>query len=76
MAIITFEHYSDREFAASIGRLCFIFLCVALSLITNNLRRSQIPLYLDRHGSGENIVNKALWWMILLHLSLLGSSPF
>ncbi|HGN1704699.1 TPA: miniconductance mechanosensitive channel MscM [Providencia rettgeri] len=66
MAVITFEHYSDREFAATVGRACFIFLCVALSLITNNLRRSQIPLYLDRHGSGENIVNKALWWMILL----------
>ena len=66
MALITFEHYSEREFAATIGRFCFLLLCVALSLITNNLRRSQIPLYLDRHGSGENIVNKALWLMIFL----------
>ena len=66
MALITFEHYSDREFAATLGRFCFLVLCVALSLITNNLRRSQIPLYLDRHGSGENIINTALWLLIFL----------
>ena len=66
MALITLEHYSDREFAATIGRFCFILLCIALSLITNNLRRSQIPLYLDRHGSGDNIINKALWLLIFL----------
>ncbi len=66
MALITFEHYSDREFAATLGRFCFLVLCVALSLITNNLRRSQIPLYLDRHGSGENIINTALWLLLFL----------
>jgi potassium efflux system protein len=66
MAIITFEHYSEREFSATLGRLCFLVLCVALSLITNNLRRSKIPLYLDRHGSGENLVNTALWWLIFI----------
>ncbi|CAG9431830.1 miniconductance mechanosensitive channel MscM [Providencia alcalifaciens] len=66
MAIITFEHYSEREFSATLGRLCFLVLCVALSLITNNLRRSKIPLYLDRHGSGDNLVNTALWWLIFI----------
>lgn len=66
MALITFEYYSDREFAATIGRFCFLLLCVALSLMTNNLRRTHVPLYLDRHGSGENLINKALWWMLLI----------
>lgn len=66
MSLITFEYYSDREFAATIGRFCFLLLCFALSLMTNNLRRTQVPLYLDRHGSGDNLINKALWWMLLI----------
>lgn len=66
MALITFEYYSDREFAPTIGRFCFILLCVALSLITNNLKRAGVPLYLDRHGSGENFINSALWGMLLV----------
>lgn len=66
MALITFEYYSDREFAPTIGRFCFILLCVALSLITNNLKRAGVPLYLDRHGSGENFINSALWSMLLV----------
>lgn len=34
--------------------------------MTNNLRRTHVPLYLDRHGSGDNLINKALWWMLLV----------
>lgn len=66
MSLITFEYYRDREFAATIGRFCFLLLCFTLSLMTNNLRRTQVPLYLDRHGSGDNLINKALWWMLLI----------
>ncbi|WP_118984649.1 miniconductance mechanosensitive channel MscM [Photorhabdus sp. CRCIA-P01] len=65
MALITFEHYSDREFASTLGRLCFLILCVSLSLITNSLKRAKIPLYLDKNGSGENVINTALWWILL-----------
>lgn len=48
MALITFENYNDREFAGTLGRLCFILLCIALSLVTNSLKRAGIPLYLDK----------------------------
>lgn len=65
MALITFENYNDREFAGTLGRLCFILLCIALSLVTNSLKRAGIPLYLDKKGSGENIVNVALWGLLL-----------
>ena len=65
MALITFENYNDREFAGTLGRLCFILLCVALSLVTNSLKRAGIPLYLDKKGSGENIINVALWGLLL-----------
>ncbi|MGV7962592.1 miniconductance mechanosensitive channel MscM [Photorhabdus tasmaniensis] len=65
MALITFEHYSDREFASTLGRLCFLILCVSLSLITSSLKRARIPLYLDKNGSGENVINIALWWILL-----------
>nr|WP_217277137.1 miniconductance mechanosensitive channel MscM [Photorhabdus heterorhabditis] len=65
MALITFEHYSDREFSSTLGRLCFLVLCVSLSLITNSLKRAKVPLYLDKNGSGENVINTALWWILL-----------
>ncbi|TDB61208.1 miniconductance mechanosensitive channel MscM [Photorhabdus khanii] len=65
MALITFEHYSDREFASTLGRLCFLILCVSLSLITSSLKRARVPLYLDKNGSGENVINIALWWILL-----------
>ncbi|MBD2811316.1 miniconductance mechanosensitive channel MscM [Xenorhabdus sp. Vera] len=65
MALITFNHYSDREFTTTLGRLCFIMLCISLSLVTSSLKRAGIPLYMDKHGSGENIVSSVLWWILL-----------
>ncbi|MFS1562270.1 MAG: miniconductance mechanosensitive channel MscM [Candidatus Arsenophonus phytopathogenicus] len=66
MALITFEYYNDREFAPSLGRLCFLLLCIALSLITHNLKRVGVPLYLDRHGSGENAISNMLWLLLII----------
>ncbi|MDT9587269.1 MAG: miniconductance mechanosensitive channel MscM [Candidatus Arsenophonus melophagi] len=66
MALITFEYYNDREFATSLGRLCFLLLCVALSLITHNFKRVGVPLYLDRHGSGENVISNLLWLLLFI----------
>lgn len=66
MALITFEYYNNREFAPSLGRLCFLLLCIALSLITHNLKRVGVPLYLDRHGSGENAVSNMLWLLLII----------
>jgi len=65
MALITFDNLDDREFSNTLGRLCFILLCLALSLVTHSLKRACIPLYLDKNGSGENLVNTALWGLLL-----------
>ncbi|MCG8157750.1 miniconductance mechanosensitive channel MscM [Brenneria goodwinii] len=65
MALITFDKLNDREFSSSLGRLCFILLCMALSLVTTGLKRSGIPLYLDKEGSGENPVNRAMWNILI-----------
>lgn len=65
MALITFDNLSDREFSNTLGRLCFIVLCVLLSLVTQSLKRAGIPLYLDKQGNGENMLNSTLWWMML-----------
>ncbi|KMJ46089.1 mechanosensitive channel protein [Xenorhabdus khoisanae] len=65
MALITFNNYSDREFTPTLGRLCFVMLCISLSLVTNSLKRAGIPLYMDKYGSGENIVSSVLWWILL-----------
>ncbi|WP_204200693.1 miniconductance mechanosensitive channel MscM [Arsenophonus endosymbiont of Lipoptena cervi] len=66
IALITFEYYNDREFAPSLGRLCLLLLCFALSLITHNLKRVGVPLYLARHGSGENAVSNILWLLLII----------
>ncbi|KQN43601.1 miniconductance mechanosensitive channel MscM [Rouxiella silvae] len=65
MALITFDNLNDREFSNTLGRLCFIVLCVLLSLVTQSLKRAGIPLYLDKQGDGENLLNSTLWWMML-----------
>ncbi|MDX7989050.1 miniconductance mechanosensitive channel MscM [Xenorhabdus sp. 12] len=65
MALITFKHYNDQEFMSTLGRLCFVMLCISLSLVTNSLKRAGIPLYMNKHGSGENIINSVLWWILL-----------
>lgn len=65
MALITFDNLNDREFSNTLGRLCFIILCALLGLVTQSLKRAGIPLYLDKQGNGENLVNSSLWWMML-----------
>ncbi|CDG23083.1 Uncharacterized mscS family protein yjeP [Xenorhabdus poinarii G6] len=65
MAVIACNNYNDTIFLPTLGRLCFFMLCIALSLVTNSLKRAGIPLYMDKHGSGENIINSVLWWVLL-----------
>ncbi|EKS7814366.1 miniconductance mechanosensitive channel MscM [Edwardsiella piscicida] len=65
MAVVTFNNLADRSFTAPLGRACFIMLCLALLLLTTSLRRAGIPLYLNRAGSGENLLNHLLWGGLL-----------
>ncbi|WP_408949788.1 miniconductance mechanosensitive channel MscM [Limnobaculum xujianqingii] len=65
IASISFDNFNDREFSGTLGRICFVLLCGALVMMTTNLRRAGIPLYLDRKGSGENMVNQALWTFLI-----------
>lgn len=64
--LITFEHYNNRQFATTLGRFCFILLCVHLSIVMHNLKKSGVPLYLNRYGSGENIISKILWCLLII----------
>ncbi|WJY15530.1 miniconductance mechanosensitive channel MscM [Pectobacteriaceae bacterium CE90] len=65
MALITFDNLNDREFSSTLGRLCFILLCMALTLVTTSLKRAGIPLYLDKAGSGENPANRGMWNILI-----------
>ncbi|GLR08050.1 miniconductance mechanosensitive channel MscM [Mixta theicola] len=69
MLLITFANLEDRQFSATLGRLCFILICGALSLVTVSLKRAGIPLYLDREGSGDNVINR-IFWNILICIPL------
>ncbi|SNC58871.1 miniconductance mechanosensitive channel MscM [Sodalis endosymbiont of Henestaris halophilus] len=61
MALISFDNYSEREFAGTLGRLCFCLLCACLSQVTTSLKRAGLPLYFDKHGASDNVVNRSLW---------------
>ena len=65
MAVIMFDNLNDREFSASLGRLCFILICGALAVVTLSLKRAGIPLYLDKEGNSDNMVNSMLWNLLM-----------
>ncbi|CAD83597.1 mechanosensitive ion-channel; protection against hypoosmotic shock [Candidatus Blochmanniella floridana] len=59
--LITINNYNNREFSNTLGRLCFLILCIYLTFITNTLKHSGLPLYLNKYDSTDNIVNRSLW---------------
>nr|WP_249213757.1 miniconductance mechanosensitive channel MscM [Tatumella sp. JGM130] len=61
MVLITFDNLDDRQFSASLGRLSFILICIALTVVTNALKRAGLPLYFDRQGNSDNMTNTLLW---------------
>ncbi|RRZ89016.1 miniconductance mechanosensitive channel MscM [Erwinia sp. 198] len=65
MLLIGFDNLDERHFSATLGRLCFILICGALSLVTISLKRAGIPLYLDKEGNGENFISNILWNMMI-----------
>jgi len=65
MALIMFDNLNDREFSGSLGRLCFMLICGALAVVTLSLKRAGIPLYVDKTGSGDNMVNHMLWNLLM-----------
>jgi len=65
MLLIAFANLEDREFSSTLGRLCFILICGALSIVTVSLKRAGIPLYLDKEGNGDNFVNRILWNLMI-----------
>ncbi|RPD96269.1 miniconductance mechanosensitive channel MscM [Candidatus Pantoea deserta] len=65
MLLIAFANMDDRQFSATLGRLCFILICGALSIVTVSLKRAGIPLYLDKEGNGDNLVNRVLWNLMI-----------
>ncbi|ALR75118.1 miniconductance mechanosensitive channel MscM [[Enterobacter] lignolyticus] len=65
MALITFDKLNDREFSASLGRLCFMLICGALTVVTLSLKHAGIPLFHDKEGNSENMINRLLWNLLL-----------
>ncbi len=65
MLLNSLDNFDDRQFVSSLGRLCFVLICIALTLVTNTLRRTGLPLYYDRQGSSDNLINRLLWDFML-----------
>lgn len=65
MIVMSFDLYNNRQFAATIGRFCFILLCLALVFMTNAIHRAGVPLYIDKKASGDNLFSRILWIILL-----------
>lgn len=65
MILIALDNLNDRQYSATLGRLAFILICGAISLVTVSLKRAGIPLYLDKEGNGENFINNVLWNLMI-----------
>ncbi|VFP88136.1 miniconductance mechanosensitive channel MscM [Candidatus Erwinia haradaeae] len=66
MMSIAFATLSDRKFYPTLGRLCFIFICGVLSLVTASLKRAGISLYIDNKENYSNVINKILWNIMII----------
>lgn len=65
MIVMSFDQFSNRQFAATIGRTAFIILCFALVFMTNSIHRAGVPLYIDKKGMGDNLLSHILWIILL-----------
>lgn len=65
MALIVFDNLNDREFSGTLGRVCFMLICGALAVVTLSLKRAGIPLWHDKQGNSDNLVNRMLWNLML-----------
>lgn len=66
MTFNTLENIDDRQFSTTLGRFCFILICISLTIVTKALRRSGLPLYFDRQGSNDNMLNHLLWDIMMI----------
>lgn len=64
--LIAFANLEERHLYAILGRLCFILICVALSIAMVSLKRAGIPLHLDKQGNGDNMLNRLLWNLMIV----------
>ena len=65
MIVMSFDQFNNRQFAATIGRFAFIILCFALVFMSNSIHRAGVPLYIDKKGSGDNLLSHILWFILL-----------
>jgi miniconductance mechanosensitive channel len=65
MIVMSFDQFSNRQFAATIGRSAFILLCFALVFMTNSIHRAGVPLFIDKKGTGDNLLSHILWFILL-----------
>lgn len=65
MALIMFDNLNDREFSATLGRICFMLICGALAVVTLSLKRAGLPLWQDKQGNSDNLVNRLLWSLLM-----------
>lgn len=65
MIFITIANLEDKNLLSTLGRLCFVLICFFLSILTVSLKRAGVPLYLNKNGDGNNVINQVLWNLMI-----------
>ncbi|MXP51335.1 miniconductance mechanosensitive channel MscM [Pantoea sp. SoEX] len=60
------DNLEEYNLYSSLGRICFILICIGISLGSISLKKSQIPLYINKSGKSNNFINNTIWNIIIL----------
>ncbi|MBK4775721.1 miniconductance mechanosensitive channel MscM [Candidatus Pantoea edessiphila] len=60
------DNLEEHNLSSSLGRLCFILVCISISIGSMSLKKSHIPLYINKGGKSNNFINNTIWNIIIV----------
>ncbi|PPI87892.1 miniconductance mechanosensitive channel MscM [Candidatus Pantoea edessiphila] len=60
------DNLEEHNLSSSLGRLCFILICTTISIGSLSLKKSQVPLYVNKNGNTNNFINNTIWNIIII----------
>ncbi|WP_158675182.1 miniconductance mechanosensitive channel MscM [Candidatus Pantoea edessiphila] len=60
------DDLEEHNLSSSLGRVCFVLICFIISISSINLKKSNIPLHINKSGKTNNFINNTIWNIIIL----------
>ncbi|MBK4765007.1 MAG: miniconductance mechanosensitive channel MscM [Pantoea sp. Brub] len=64
--LITLDNLEGYKKYSDLSRLCFILICFVISICSLNLKKMNIPLYLNKKENSKNFLNYTLWNIVTI----------